>query len=76
MRIIINRVTDIPYECFLFTGAEQEINGEKKCFLVAQSILNPEMSIAIKEVQPDKLADELMTISSAYCNGAKRLLLG
>lgn len=77
MRIVINETVDIPYEEFLFTTLEGvDDNGNKRQFFSATCVHDPKFVIQLKEVHSKEETVELISmLSSAYCNGAKRVKL-
>lgn len=73
MRIIVDNITDIPYENFIFQSRTRNTRTGEHTYFVAISTTN-NFVIELKEIHSEEeLKDLITTISAAYCNGAKRV---
>jgi hypothetical protein len=74
MRIIVDNIADIPYEDFIFKSYPRNTETGIHHFFTAISTANPKIAIELKEIYSEEELKELInTISTAYCNGAKRV---
>lgn len=73
MRIIVDNVVDIPYENFIFRSLARSTETGIHTYFVAVNTTN-NFVIELKEINSEEeLKDLIITISAAYCNGAKRV---